>query len=157
SCPVEVPHPDQFRQRLMQERGGVGGRQRAEQRDGGGGAPVPGGLDRDEMHGQRVARLGPFDVEGARLRIEVGELAYLRDQVVLPAHPAGEAVFGEHLKDRGRRDAYGRRGATECPGGLPGSRPEGDDLDVAHVSYSSSGSRCTSPTSTTRRGCRRYR
>ena len=121
---VELPHPDQFRQRLVQQRGGVGGRQRAEQRHGGGRAPVPGGLDRDEVHGQRVAGLRALDVERAGLRVEVGELAHLRDQVVLPAHLAREAVLGEHLQDRRRRDA-GQRAPRRRTSRRTGRAPAG--------------------------------
>src|SRR5262249_58336207 len=36
--------------------------------------PVPVGLDAVEMHDQRVARLCPFNVEWAGLRIDLGEI-----------------------------------------------------------------------------------
>src|ERR1700680_4617149 len=117
----------------MEQRRGVGGTQRAEQRDGGGRAPVPGRLDGHEMDGQGVARFGALDVERAGLRVEVGKLADLRDQVGLAAHPAGETVLGEHLQHGRGPDPGERRRPAERPRVLTGCRPEGADLQVAHV------------------------
>src|SRR5262249_47288324 len=101
--------------------------------------PVTCGLDRDEMHGERVAGLGALDVERAGLRVQVRELADLGHQVVLAADLAGEAVLGEHLQDHRRPDP-GHRGRTaERPGVLAGVRPERDDLGVTHFMASLAG------------------
>ena len=56
--------------------------QGAEQRDGGGCCPVAARLDRDEVDGERIARLRALDVEGSRLRVEERELTDHRHEVV---------------------------------------------------------------------------
>src|SRR5215472_8951480 len=117
----------------MQRRGEVGGGQRPEQRDGGGGGPVAARLDRHEMHRQRVARFGALDVERAGLRVEERELADLRDQVILAADPAGEAVLRPQLEHRRGPDPRDRGRAAEGPRVLIELGPEREYLRVAHV------------------------
>ena len=90
--------------------------ERAEQRDGGGGGPVPRRLDRHEVDGQGVAGLGALDIERAGLRVDERELDHLGDQVVGPADPC-----------RRRRPRSTARGpcpaATRRTGGDAAERP----------------------------------
>jgi NTP pyrophosphatase (non-canonical NTP hydrolase) len=129
---IELPNPHDLGERVVQHGGVAGPGERPEQRHGGGRSPVPGRLDGHEVHGQGVARLRPFDVEGAGLGVDERKLADLTHQVRFAAHPSPKAVFGGHLQHGAGLDASDRWRTTESPGVLLGRRTKLNHGDLAH-------------------------
>ena len=113
---VDLIDPGAFQQRLMKHRGRGGGRQRPEERHGTAHPPGLAGLDRDEMHSQRVPGHRTVNVERPGLRIEHPRIAYLAGHIRGGAHPAAEAVEGPGGQNRPGTHRRDRCHAAECVG-----------------------------------------
>ena len=90
---VDLIDPGLLRQRILEGLRVVGAGQGPEEWNVDADRPVAGRLDVDQMNRQRVARLGALDVEGTRLRVEVGKLADLAEDVTRRADMSGKAVL----------------------------------------------------------------
>ena len=111
--PVQLVDPGGVRQRVLQGGDAVGAGQAAEERDRRRGAPVPGGLHRDEVQRQGVPRLGALDVERAGLRVDEAQVDLLARQVLGRAQGPAERVVGPQPQRRPGRDPPQRGDAAE--------------------------------------------
>src|SRR4029450_13328822 len=93
---IDLVDPDPLVQGRLQGCGmdWAGAGQRAEEGDRRGRREVTGRGDRDEMHGQRVARLGALDIERTGLRVHEGELDDATHEVGWTAYLPAERVTG---------------------------------------------------------------
>jgi hypothetical protein len=155
--PIELPHPDDLRERILQGGRQMRAGQGPEQRHGGRCRPVTARFDRDEVGSERIARLCAVDVEGPRLWVEEGEFTHHRHEVGARTDAARKAVLRPQFENTPGLHTHHRRGAAERPGELAGFGAVGDHRWESHrcagvVSLGSS-SRCTRDISATRSGC----
>jgi hypothetical protein len=95
------------------------------------GAPVARRLEAHQVQRQRVAGLGPLDVEGPGLRVDVPQVDLLAGQVGGRAQRAAEGVVGPQPQRRPRLHPPDGGGAAEGEGVLLEGRHELHDVHGA--------------------------
>ena len=98
--PVQLVDVGRVGQRVLQRHDPVGAGHPAEERDVRRCAPVAGGLEADQVQGERVARFGALDEEGAGLGVHEAQVDLLAGQVGHRPQLAAERVVGPQPQRR---------------------------------------------------------